>query len=60
MATYKADTRYSYKKGKGGSSGSSVHTEFTVYGQSESAVMEKIKSKHGEQAEITIISIIWK
>lgn len=59
MASYKADTRYSYKKAKGGGCGSNRIT-FTVQGQSESAVMAKIKSKHGEQADIIIISITWK
>lgn len=61
MATYKADTRYSYKKGGSGSAtGSNVHTTFTVNGKSESAVIAAIKKKHGQQAEVIINSIIWK
>ncbi|WP_200389162.1 hypothetical protein [Thiocapsa imhoffii] len=59
MATYKARTIYSYKKGKGNSSGYRVHTLFTVQGKSESAVMAEIKKKHGEQAEVIINEIKW-
>ena len=60
--THKADTRYSFKKGgaSGTGTGTGVHTTFTVNGQSESAVMEKIKKKHGQQAEVVINSITWK
>lgn len=60
MATFKADTVYSYKNGKGNSSGSNAHVLFTVKGQSESAVMAEIKKRHGDKAEITIVSIKWK
>lgn len=60
MATFKADTVYSYKKGRGNSCGSTVHTIFTVYGKSESAVIDEIKKKHGDQAEVTINKIEWK
>lgn len=60
MATFKADTIYSYKKGKGNSSGTRVHTLFTVQGQSESAVMAEIKKRHGDQAEVIINEIKWK
>lgn len=45
MATFKADTRYSYKNGKGGASGTNVHTTFTVKGQSESAVIGEINKE---------------
>ena len=62
MATYKADTVYSYKKGKGGASGSNIHTTFVVNGQSESAVMEAIRKKHLNHPGIEIIinKITWK
>ena len=60
MATYKANTIYSYKKGKGNSTGSRVRTLFTVKGKSESAVVAQIKKKHGDQAEIIINEIEWK
>jgi hypothetical protein len=60
MATYKADTVYSYKKGKGGACGSHAHVTFTVQGQSESAVMAELKKKYGDQAEIIIEKITWK
>lgn len=61
MATYKANTVYSYKKGGAGSAcGSHAHVTFTVQGQSESAVMAEIKKKHGQQAEIIIEKITWK
>lgn len=62
MATYKADTRYSYKKGgiSGTARGTNVHTVFTVNGKSESAVIEAIQKKHGQQAEVIINSITWK
>lgn len=60
MATYKADTRYSYTNGKGGSRGTQVHTVFTVLGKSESAVIAEIKKRHGSQADILINSIEWK
>jgi hypothetical protein len=59
MATYKARTIYSYKKGKGNSSGHRVHTLFAVQGKSESAVMAEIRKKHGEQAEVIINEIKW-
>jgi hypothetical protein len=58
--SYKADTRYSYKNGKGNSVGTNVHTLFTVQGKSESAVIAEIKKRHGEQAQVTIVSIEWK
>lgn len=58
--SYKADTVYSYKKGKGGSCGTHVHVLFVVYGKSESAVLAEIKKRHGEQAEIIINEIKWK
>jgi hypothetical protein len=60
MATYKADTVYSYKKGNGHTCGSHAHVTFTVQGQSESAVMAEIKKKHGDQAEIIIEKLTWK
>jgi hypothetical protein len=60
MATFKADTIYSYKKGKGNSSGTRNNTLFTVQGKSESAVIAEIKKKHGDQAEIIINKITWK
>lgn len=60
MATYKADTRYSYKNGHGGSRGTMVHTLFTVLGKSESAILAEIKKRHGQQADIVINHIEWK
>lgn len=60
MPTYKAETVYSYKRGKGGASGTRVRTTFTVQGKSESAVVSAIKKKHGDQAEIIINEINWK
>jgi len=38
MATFKAQTVYSYKKGNGNSSGTRVNTLFTVQGKSESRI----------------------
>lgn len=62
MASFKANTVYSYKKGKGGSCGTRVGTTFTVYGQSESAVMSAIRKKHYDHPGIEIIihSVVWK
>lgn len=62
MASYKAKTIYSYKKGRGGASGTKVTTLFTVRGQSDSAVMAAIKKKHHNHPGIEIIinSIEWK
>lgn len=60
MASFKADTVYSYKKGKGGASGTRVHTVFTVQGKSESAVISEIKKKHGDQVEVIINQLNWK
>lgn len=62
MATYKADTKFSYKKGGASrtASGSNVRTLFTVQGKSESAVIDEIKKRHGRDAEIAIHSIDWK
>ncbi len=60
MATYKADTVYSYKKGNGGASATRNHVTFVVYGKSESAVVAEIKKRHGEQAEVIINEITWK
>jgi len=62
MATHKADTVYSYKKGRGGAVGSNVRTTFVVNGQSESAVMEAIRKKHLNHPGIEIIinKIVWK
>ena len=47
MPTYKADTVYSYKKGKGGASASNARTTFVVYAKNESDVIEAIKKKDG-------------
>jgi len=62
MATYKADTVYSYKKGKGGASGSNARTTFVVYAKNESDVIEAIKKKHLNPPgiEITIKKLDWK
>ena len=62
MATYKADTHYSYKKGgvSGTERGTNVNTLFVVNGRSEPAVIEAIKKKHGQQSEVIINNIIWK
>lgn len=62
MPTYKADTVYSYKKGKGGASGSNAQTTFVVYGKNESDVIEAIKKKHLNPPgiEITIKKLDWK
>ncbi len=60
MATFKAQTVYSYKKGNGNSSGTRVNTLFTVQGKSESAVLAAIRKKHGAQAEIIINDIKWR
>jgi hypothetical protein len=61
MATYKADTVYSYRKGGGGTaSGSNVRTLFTVNGKTESAVLAEVKKRHGQFAEVVIHRIEWK
>lgn len=59
MASYKAKAIYSYKKGKGNSSGTRINTLFVVQGKSESAVIAAIKKKHGDQAEIIINDLKW-
>jgi hypothetical protein len=62
MPTYKADTVYSYKKGKGGASASNARTTFVVYAKNESDVVEAIKKKHLNPPgiEITIKKLHWK
>ena len=60
MASYPVEVIYSYKKGRGNSCGTRVHSTYRLLGKSESAILAKLREKHGETAEIIINSIKWR